>query len=666
MIKKYMNNNIIIRTSLVLKPAENCYSKIEEFGADWYVLDMEDGVPVKNKDKVRNFVSNQLNQGKLKNFNIAVRLNGLEQQFELIKDLDMLVHPDVKAFHLPKINNLSDIEQFDRLVAKAEVKAGMETGYFRFMPILETPLGILNADSIAIASNRNIALILGHNDLLTEIYAVNSWENLTYARQKVVLAACSAGLEPIDSPYHKLDRPNGLMKECIRSKALGFSGKILLHPEQVKLTNFLFSPSLKEKIWAKKILSLVEDDISVFFQQNSERFFFGPPHIKNAKRIEAYPDGKNELTSESVYGVKPNGGFAPENIYQGAVVQSRFELTITETWFSLWNAAFFNTNRFNSSRLQATQIGLDDLIAPYMMVLTLLGSMVVSQFSESGKFHLGLKDVIYCRPLYAGDTLRGYFKVEKIEPTSTGNNSIVESSHVLINQSDEIVSRFTKITLFPLLKEITAPSSFQEEPSLQFTDSRILKEMIIRRFTVRRNIHPILQKPLKKGELLIHRFVKVFDASETRTLSTLLRLTNAHHYDTQRFEEEDVVVPGPFIIAASLSVPLHDLGDILYEEILHCSNINMVNFDDCIGSVSYIIDINSIEENFELEELVVKTLGIKNLDMNVLLEQPIPKELFSRELMQPSQYEDICKTLCPMLHHRIACQTVRKVIITRL
>ena len=43
-----------------------------------------------------------------------------------------------------------------------------------------------------------------------------------------------------------------------------------------------------------------------------------------------------------------------------------------------------------------------------------------------------------------------------------------------------------------------------------------------------------------------------------------------------------------------------------------------------------------------LEEVTVKQLGIKNLDMDKLLKEKIPETLFDVNLIKPSDYEKVC------------------------
>ncbi|MGB0525398.1 MAG: aldolase/citrate lyase family protein [Flammeovirgaceae bacterium] len=661
--------NVKLRSILVLKPTDQSYHKALSCQSDSYLMDMEDAIPLPHKKEARSFMKAQLHGSFAQQFvasqqTLILRVNGLNHKEELLQDIAQLLHPAITHLILPMINTVNDLAVFEELVSNKEADLGLPQGYFSFLPVLETPAGILNAYAIAKGNQRNCALILGHNDLLTELNGNDSWETVVWARQMLIYAARAAGIMPIDTPYHKLDRPNGFIKECESAKALGFEGKILIHVNQVHLANTIFSPSLPQYQWAKHVTKAQQAGKSSLSSRWKGRYFIGPPHIKQAEAILQQSHHRSNMQQEtSIVGKMIEGGFDVKSLESGAVVHSSLELTVDHSWATLWNAAFFNTQRINTSRAFAQSIALKDRIIPYSLLLTLVGGMSVSKFSETGKLHLGLTDVRYYRPVYAEDTLHNYFRVVSIRTTTSGQNSVVKSLHILRNQQQEVVFRFTKLTLFPKLAEYQADhvdsSTYAFDAPMQLR-TQILKQPIE---ALRPKHEP--QPSLAVGQLFIHRFIKVFEGSEVRQLATLLRLTNPHHYDNQQFDDEDIVVPGPFSIAASLTAPLHDLGEILDQEIVQCSNINMVNYGDSLGALSYIADIQPLTAQPDLEEVTVITLGIKNLDMRLLADYALPQELFSTNWLKPSEIEQICTTHCPDLQHRIACKTVRKVLRIR-
>ena len=68
------------------------------------------------------------------------------------------------------------------------------------------------------------------------------------------------------------------------------------------------------------------------------------------------------------------------------------------------------------------------------------------RLSEHARIHLGLYDAILVRPLCVGDSMRAFFKVDSIEYTP--QHSIIDTTHITVNQNDELVFSIRKKTMF--------------------------------------------------------------------------------------------------------------------------------------------------------------------------------------------------------------------------
>ena len=91
-----------------------------------------------------------------------------------------------------------------------------------------------------------------------ELGCKGDWDSLLYARARVVHAASGAGIEAIDVPFLDLNDMDGMKREALLSKNLGFSGKGTIHPKQIPIINKLFSPTLEEISYAKKVIDSFE------------------------------------------------------------------------------------------------------------------------------------------------------------------------------------------------------------------------------------------------------------------------------------------------------------------------------------------------------------------------------------------------------------------------
>ncbi len=149
--------------------------------------------------------------------------------------------------------------------------------------------------------------------------------------------------------------------------------------------------------------------------------------------------------------------------------------------------------------------------------------------------------------------------------------------------------------------------------------------------------------------------------TENRQFSTRVRNTHPVHSDYQAYAPEQIIVCGGFVMSLVIAAASRDLGQVLDEEIVHCSHINPVNPSDNIGALSYIIDVQPVGDH--LEEVTVKTLGLRNTNVEVeLAGVKVPLALLGTDHPKPREVESICDSLCPPLRGRIALQMTRKLL----
>ena len=95
---------------------------------------------------------------------------------------------------------------------------------------------------------------------------------------------------------------------------------------------------------------------------------------------------------------------------------------------------------------------------------------------------------------------------------------------------------------------------------------------------------------------------------------------------------------------------LRDLKHTIGHQIMACSHINSIAPLDNISSVSFIHDI---QEANGVEEITIKTLGLKNIDAErELINSQWPEEIFESKELRPAQLELILKNQMPDLLDR--------------
>lgn len=262
--------------------------KISSLKADAIILDLEDSVPFDQKDnarvRVNSFLKNSADKTKSKFF---VRLNETDQGC-LLKDIEATMHPRLTGYMPSKIKSVKDILFLDQLLLQFEHEKSLELGSIKLIPLIETLDAFIYVSEIAKASKRLIALAFGGEDYLNELGGKHGIDDHTfdYPRTKIAIAAKSAGLQAIDTPFLDVGNNEGFYMREQKSRDLGFEGCLLIHPSQISQAHKCFSPTEKEIENAKAILEAVEfsakSGLNVVLKDN---VLIGPPMQKKAKKI---------------------------------------------------------------------------------------------------------------------------------------------------------------------------------------------------------------------------------------------------------------------------------------------------------------------------------------------------------------------------------------------
>ena len=79
------------------------------------------------------------------------------------------------------------------------------------------------------------------------------------ARQQIVMAARAAGVQCWDTVFTNLDDMEGFRKETQMIKIMGFDGKSLVNPRQIRVVHEIFTPTEKEIIFAEKVVREIDE-----------------------------------------------------------------------------------------------------------------------------------------------------------------------------------------------------------------------------------------------------------------------------------------------------------------------------------------------------------------------------------------------------------------------
>lgn len=232
-------------------------------GADAVIIDLEDAVPIAEKESSRARVREVLDRHTGKR--MYVRINALTTPYAG-EDLEAVASKNLNGVLLPKVESPEDILEMDRLLADLERKNGLEVGVLEVISICETAKGLEEIYPIVSAKPEHhliSAVAFGAADYTLDlgIGLTREGKEIEYPRIRIPIACRAAGImPPLDTPWMiDLKDIDGLIEDAKRAKAYGFQGKILIHPNQIEPCNSIFTPTAEEIAYAQKVIDAFEE-----------------------------------------------------------------------------------------------------------------------------------------------------------------------------------------------------------------------------------------------------------------------------------------------------------------------------------------------------------------------------------------------------------------------
>lgn len=230
------------------------------YNEDMLIYDLEDSVPASEKDAARFLVYNMLKEHRPIDKYVCIRVNGIYSD-EIDEDLQAAVRARPDAIRIPKVEYAREVQSVSRRIAEIEREAGVEEGSIELICNIESYMGVINAMEIAHADPRIVAMAVSAEDLTASLRAQRTKKGLEvfYARNAVLLACRSAGIDALDIVFSDINDKEGLEEDTALAKNLGFDGKTCIHPRQIDTVNSFFTPSMKEIKYAFRVLKAVEE-----------------------------------------------------------------------------------------------------------------------------------------------------------------------------------------------------------------------------------------------------------------------------------------------------------------------------------------------------------------------------------------------------------------------
>ena len=245
------------RRSLIFVPGNKpeWFPKALEYGADIVCIDLEDAIAPNQKDAAREATLALFETYKKKSQpECIVRINSLRSADGIYDIIGILARK-----RPPPGLMLTKVKTSDEVCQLEELLTGPPFDSIRFHVIIETNDALEDAYKIAKCSERIDSLLFGGVDMSAELRTNLDWENLLYARSRLVHAAAGANIDLIDVPSLDLEDLEGLEEAAKASAGLGFTGKAAIHPKQLEVINRCFSPSPEAIAEARRIVEAFEN-----------------------------------------------------------------------------------------------------------------------------------------------------------------------------------------------------------------------------------------------------------------------------------------------------------------------------------------------------------------------------------------------------------------------
>ena len=242
--------------SLLTVPANRAdlVAKAPRSAPDAVFLDLEDGVPPDAKVGARadaRAAAVALREA-APTLQVFVRVNALDTTW-FDGDMAEALDPGLTGVVVPKVESVDDVGAIVDALARADRRdLGILVG-------VESAVGVARAEAVLQAPVR--WCYFGAEDFVADMGGVRTTGNqeVLYARSRVALAARVGGVHAVDQIVADFRDDGRYVHEAEEGRALGYRGKLCIHPAQVPLAHEVFTPSHTAVEHARRLLAAYEE-----------------------------------------------------------------------------------------------------------------------------------------------------------------------------------------------------------------------------------------------------------------------------------------------------------------------------------------------------------------------------------------------------------------------
>jgi citrate lyase subunit beta/citryl-CoA lyase len=272
--------------SLLFVPAAapQRWEKAHTRGADAIILDLEDSTQPEAKADARALAGSAIRMLAANGATVTVRVNNDPAHLEA--DLEAVVIPELTAIVMPKVEEAKELSALSTLLEALEYERGMERLAIRVVAVIESPRALERIREIA-DGPRLIGISLGSEDFALSLNRPPSALSLGLAAQTISYAASARGLMGLAmaSGIGNFTNLEAFGQAAVHAHAMGLTGAMCIHPNQVPVLNECFGVSQAEISDAKAIVAAWETRQDGVVSHNGR--MIDQPVVERARRLLA-------------------------------------------------------------------------------------------------------------------------------------------------------------------------------------------------------------------------------------------------------------------------------------------------------------------------------------------------------------------------------------------
>lgn len=262
-----------------LKHIQHLLSLKQLYIPDGIILDLEDSIADSCKDIARRQLYSIYTNKKLNlkdKFQVFVRINAHDTKY-FYDDLKVLKELGITNVVSSKIENEQEL---------LPIRASLNPR--TIMVNIETIKGYKNRDSIFKTLAKTDSIVIGYEDMRSQLCIerpkLTQQNTLSHILMECIISAKHFKIPFYDSVYTNLTDLDDFMQECIYTRGLSLTGKLAIHPDQVRIINEIFDKT-KEIEYAQNIVSEYEKDSSKAIVRINDKMVGPPEYNKRCKQI---------------------------------------------------------------------------------------------------------------------------------------------------------------------------------------------------------------------------------------------------------------------------------------------------------------------------------------------------------------------------------------------